>query len=203
MRSSFGGTQPDMHDSKMVEGCLGPHGPTLALGNMQQFSFRDTDDGPFWMSPAQRELKKTDKPKGTSKKRALRKGELLLKLRAKGVEPPRRFLPKAEVQELAQSHNIETEIHEAEMEPGWVGRPKGLRQVLWERGLLDPLQSYTVDGPKDADGMADPTRSYKILMSNLHGFQNRKDGTTKSWRLTGCCRWGHSKVSCGACGGRN
>ena len=121
----------------------------------------------------------------------------MVKWRAKGVEPPRRFLPKAVVQELTQSHNIEAESHEAEMEPGWVGRPKVLGQVLWERGLLDPLQSYTVDGPKDADGIADPTRSYKRLMRNRTDFKNKK---TALQHLRG---WGHSEVSRGAGGRRN
>ena len=72
MRSNFGGTQPKMHDSKIVDGCLGPHSPTLELGELQRFSFQDTDEGPFWMGPDQRAMKKMDKPKGTVKKRVLK-----------------------------------------------------------------------------------------------------------------------------------
>ena len=73
MHRNFGGTQPKMHDSKIVDGCLGPHSPTtLELGELRRFSFQDTDEGPFWMSPAQRALKKMDKPKGTVKKRVLK-----------------------------------------------------------------------------------------------------------------------------------
>ena len=96
---------------------------------------------------------------------------MIVKLRAGGFEVRKDHIPKEDVQKLAQSHGIETEILEAEIDPGWVRRAKGLRQVLWERGLLDPLQSYTVNGPKDIDGMVDPMRSYKSLMSNCMDFR--------------------------------
>jgi hypothetical protein len=35
---------------------------------------------------------------------------------------------------------------------GWLNTPKGIQQVLWERGLLDPTIKYTMEGPKGEDG---------------------------------------------------
>jgi hypothetical protein len=35
---------------------------------------------------------------------------------------------------------------------GWVGKPKGMLQVLWERGFIDPAigwHNYMLNGKKD------------------------------------------------------
>ena len=29
-----------------------------------------------------------------------------------------------------------------DVQEGWVGRPKGMQQILWEQGLLDPTVIY-------------------------------------------------------------
>jgi len=48
-----------------------------------------------------------------------------------------------------------------EIDKGWVGKPKGMLQILWEQGLIDErkLASYTNDGRKDADGALVPGSS--------------------------------------------
>jgi hypothetical protein len=43
-----------------------------------------------------------------------------------------------EVQELAMSQNIPIRLEEGDIVKGWVGKLIGVRQVLWERGLLGP-----------------------------------------------------------------
>eukprot|EP00957_Ditylum_brightwellii_P147198 11208450-Ditylum_brightwellii.AAC.1 len=37
---------------------------------------------------------------------------------------------------------------------GWVGKPKGMKQIAFESGFidLDNIKLYTKDGPKDEDG---------------------------------------------------
>jgi len=43
---------------------------------------------------------------------------------------------------------ISYEVDEDEILEGWIGKPKGLLQVLWERGWIDPsekMQNYVVD----------------------------------------------------------
>ncbi len=55
---------------------------------------------------------------------------------------------KEETKELANNHQIELTYSENEMIDGWVGRPKGMLQVLWERGWINKLEleKYSVDG---------------------------------------------------------
>ena len=51
-------------------------------------------------------------------------------------------LKMKEIQEIAGLHNIPITVEEDDVVEGWVGKPKGQRQILWERGLLDPAITY-------------------------------------------------------------
>jgi hypothetical protein len=60
---------------------------------------------------------------------------------------------------------------------GWIGKPKGMLQTLWERGCVDPAiepmraESFcTNDGKKDAFGNLIPGTSLKTMMSSLIDF---------------------------------
>ena len=64
----------------------------------------------------------------------------------------KRGYTKPELQELARTNAIETHKEVDNVLSGrWEGKSKGMLQVLWERGLIDPslLDKYTVDGKKD------------------------------------------------------
>ena len=58
---------------------------------------------------------------------------------------------KKELQELCQSNNIPITSNEDIILEGWVNKPKGAIQILFERGWLDPnlLHHYTKDGKND------------------------------------------------------
>jgi len=51
----FGGKQPIMHDSEIVEGCLGTFKPKLKVGDVQKMFFQDTDEGPFYFSEEEKQ----------------------------------------------------------------------------------------------------------------------------------------------------
>jgi len=56
---------------------------------------------------------------------------------------------------------------------GWQGHPKGMLQVLWERGFIDGSKSekyYPLEGRKDQFGNVDPTTSVKMLMERQMDF---------------------------------
>jgi hypothetical protein len=55
--------------------------------------------------------------------------------------------------------NKELEAEKKKIIERWMGKPKGMLQVLWERGFIDEgnLQQYTIDGKKDAYGVLIPT----------------------------------------------
>ena len=57
--------------------------------------------------------------------------------------------------------------------PGYVGKAKGLRQVLWERGWLCPGKKYTMKGII-VNGTIDPTTSLVQIMANCSDFRNER-----------------------------
>ena len=66
----------------------------------------------------------------------------------------RRNYRLVELQEHARNKGIETRVVRTREKKGWEGRPKGLLQVLWERGWIDEAQrdKYTMDVATDGDG---------------------------------------------------
>ena len=69
---------------------------------------------------------------------------------------------KNRIHQLAKAANIECEGTIPEVKPGWVVQAKGMLQVAFERGFIDPSeysprhgsrqQYYTVVGKKDEYG---------------------------------------------------
>jgi hypothetical protein len=57
------------------------------------------------------------------------------------------------LQQLATNHNIDTKIQKTRVKKGWEGQPKGLLQVLWERGWINEgqLEKYTMEPAMDDD----------------------------------------------------
>jgi hypothetical protein len=79
-------------------------------------------------------------------KRKLRKDELVKKLAEAGAMVTGNYTT---IQRLAVKRNIPiVEEDLLKIKIGWVGKPKGIYQGLWERGFLDPnnLNQYTMDG---------------------------------------------------------
>jgi hypothetical protein len=59
---------------------------------------------------------------------------------------------KDELQILCKQKSIPIEEELDEVVEGWEGKPKGMLQILWERGFIDPAkkkEDYTLDGKKD------------------------------------------------------
>jgi hypothetical protein len=81
---------------------------------------------------------------------------------------------KRDFQKLAHKNHISLYNKEDDIEKGWIGQPKGMLQLLWERGFIDPSvedpkRYYSKEG-KTATGVIDPTRSLNLLMKQLYDF---------------------------------
>ena len=160
MNKSYGGVQPMMRESKIKDhdGYLGMHERTLQVGDTQSFVFTSDDEGPFWMSPEERELNRHDRllpaPPGARNLRNKTIAELKSELRQFDVLSERRQYRLTELQQIARDKNIDLRVERTRDKKGWTGQPKGLLQVLWERGWIDTNQidKYTMDIPKDDDG---------------------------------------------------
>ena len=74
---------------------------------------------------------------------------------------------------MAQSRNIPIVMEEDEITEGWVGKPKGMRQVLWERGLLDPNITYVAKLKKD-DPNLDGKVEYGSILADCADFLSEK-----------------------------
>ena len=59
-----------------------------------------------------------------------------------------------ELQGMARAKDVDITTNVTRERKGWQGQPKGLLQVLWERGWIDTgnLDKYTIDPATDADG---------------------------------------------------
>jgi hypothetical protein len=171
MRKGFGGKQTIMRDSKIEsEEYLGQFRGVLSVGAIQSMNFVPGDAGPYWMTEAEKHSSRSDRPSGKKIKRFRNKGDLLKELQSKGVSAKGR---KDELQILCKQNNIPIEEELDEVVEGWEGKPKGMLQILWERGFIDPAkkkEDYTLQGKKDAFGKVIPETSLKHLMSLLTDF---------------------------------
>ena len=171
MSRTYGGAQAIMRDSIITttEGFLGPHSPKLKCGDTQSMVFKPEDTGPWYLSNEQRVAQRKDRATGRSR-RVERSKKLLMKaLLDAGVELPRhRNFTMKELQTFANRNGIDVFEDKLQIIPGWEGKPKGLLQVLWERGFVAEatLEKYTLDGRKDAiTGDIDLQFSLRHLMS--------------------------------------
>eukprot|EP00957_Ditylum_brightwellii_P106213 8103072-Ditylum_brightwellii.AAC.1 len=60
------------------------------------------------------------------------------------------------------------------MEYGWLNKAKGMHQIAWERGLLDPNKIYLVLPDKDKNGLEveDNSVSLRFILSKYDNFLN-------------------------------
>ena len=161
MNRAYGGVQQRMRESfiKAEDGYLGMHERTIHVGDNQSFVFKPDDAGPFWMTEQERELNRHDRvlppPTGGPRKRKKTIAELKAELGPLNVlNDNRRQYRLKELQEMARSKDIDITTNVTQEKKGWQGQPKGLLQVLWERGWIDTgnLDKYTVNPATDADG---------------------------------------------------
>ena len=145
----------------------------LSVGNVQTFVFSEEDEGPFYLNKEEHEKQRYDKLLGkkpkpkTKTKQDLRK-EMIDK------DPMCNIKGNAEkLQERAKLMGITLEKIEPNVLEGWMGKAKGMKQVAFERGLLDlaNVHLYSKDGPKDDDGnIIDESFSLKKIISSLTDF---------------------------------
>jgi len=172
MSVNWGGKQAKVRSSeiKQEQGFLGPHSPKLQVGSIQHMVFQDFDEGPYYLPPNLQQIRKHDEVRGKKVKNRLKK-DLSEDIEKLGFSSRGKTLK--EMQEIASSRNIPLTIEEDDVVEGWLGKPKGLRQILWERGLLDPSVQYVAKIKKD-----DPNEGGKVeyssVLNNCTDFMTEK-----------------------------
>ena len=203
MNNNWGGAVPSMRDTKILdESCLGPynHDDKLRVGDVQHLVYQENDRGPVAkkgrrLNDAQRVASKNTYRTGTTKIRNLTKKELMAKLvQVMGPGMQRSFQSKntSELQDLCKRSNIATTIEDDMVDEGWMNAAKGLFQVLWERGWIDPENMIKyVKTTRDAwleqdrktvkEACQADYKKYSLvrLMSECSDFKNEKSAMEK------------------------
>lgn len=171
-----GGKQAIMRNSTILkqDGYLGIFNPTLKVNDVQYMSYRPGDEGPALLSADNREKYKYDFTTGDVKVKTFTKQELIQKLKSvpDPINDPRGTL--ADIRALCRARNIDTAESRPVIKEGWMGKPKGILQILIERGLINKtnLSAYTLDGKKGVDGNLIQGSSLKEILANCDDFQN-------------------------------
>ena len=155
------------------------HPLKLKPGDVQQLVFRNVDNfgnperGPFWMSEQERIDSKFDQIDGETQ-RNMKVAELRIALAAHGVDSKGK---KSVLLERCEKHVPPiptTKTVPNVTKTGWHGKPKGVFQILWERGYIDENQKakYTMKGPLDAEGNVQKDFSLNHLIRQCSDFVN-------------------------------
>jgi hypothetical protein len=181
MSKNYGGVQPKMRETTIdaAAGFLGPHEHELRLpvGAVQQMVFQPEDLGPWYIENV--DERRGDKQTGRSRRVKKTRLQLIADLEAAlvGLQKDKNYSIK-DLQEFARINSIDLYVDKAEIIQGWEGQPKGLLQVLWERGFIDPKLSvncYTLDGKKDPiTGDVDNSTSLRHLMGCCIDFKEEE-----------------------------
>ena len=148
----FGGRQPVMRESKLTKNEFGPfhdHTYTLQPGMDQSMQFTPSHEGPCYLSVQEQIERRLDQYCGETKQKTLTKSQLVEKLKEAGLPKP--IGNKKELQKLCEDRNIPISFSEDTVIEGWVNKPKGAVQILYERGWIDPahLHHYTKEGKNE------------------------------------------------------
>ena len=142
-----------MRSSKITPDLLGPFHTAespLQPGMYQSMVFSESDAGPCYLSDTQRVNQRFDRVTNQTLERELRISELVSRLKASGKVDNPVGNDKEKLQKLAQKHGLPIKCTETKNLPGWVNKPKGALQVLFERGWINPsrIHDYTEKGKK-------------------------------------------------------
>lgn len=188
MNKLWGGKQPPMRESKITEGCLGTFPRTLQPGDVQQMCWptkeelTSDDIGPFHLTPGERVLRRDDifHDEWTEKDKPL--PMLIKEIREKTRDQPN-YLKNGDKTRLnvaklaAIELTIPLKYREQKIDEGWCGKPKGLLQILWERGLIDESKwkQYTVRGTQNKTTKEwNTTYSLRRILSECEDFVNER-----------------------------
>jgi len=171
---NFGGRQAKMRDSKLTVKEFGPYHSAhhmLQPGMYQRMIFNAEDIGPFYLSEAERRDRLYDKPSGKKVSKDYRKDELIVALERDGMKVSK-GLTRKKCEKLCKDRGIATTYMIDVIIEGWIGKPKGSFQILFERGWIDPsnISAYTQNGTKDAMGNVLEYTSLKKLLEKQQDF---------------------------------
>ena len=196
MNIGYGGEQSKQRPTliESIDGYCGPYWNEdvpnhVVIGQEQQLVFPDINnlnenDGPFEMSVEQRIASRFDMyediPLNDQKEVEKTKQELMDEFIDANINMRTHMINKYKLKDLQDIANqqippipVKKKITKKLKVKGWVGKPKGMRQILWERGWIDEnnIEKYKKI-VVDEDGEIDDEFSLSLLMKTCYDFQN-------------------------------
>ena len=183
MNVSFG-SKEKIRDTVVAE--VGTYLSTHRVGDVHLMHFVEKDDGPFWLTTEERIVFRNDKPLLTTTEKEKTKVQLLIDLRKSGFDTTKRRYLKGDLVDICKTQNIPIKYFDGDFIPGWMGKQKGMLQVLYERGYIDITKvksarsmRYSKDGKKTdlVDGAltyVGKQFSLKFILKNCSDFKNEK-----------------------------
>ena len=87
------------------------------------------------------------------------------------------YIPYKKAKDIALKHEIPLKYSHPKVIEGWMNKPKGIMQILFERGFVDgtlSVNDYTEKGLKNRNGPIDTSIKFKDIISNLPDFVNEQ-----------------------------
>ena len=145
----------------------------MVFGNSAQ------EEGPFHLSSRQRAAKQFDVDTERTEVKKKTKAKLRQELKAMGYDLRRGDNHNLDDLQLFAITNAGIPLEQTlpVINTGWIGKPKGLLQILWERGWIDPTKrsQYVVGVKKDKNGNvveASKELSLKHILSERRDFKS-------------------------------
>ena len=138
MNWGWGGTKETMDDT--LVSCLGlfEYRGRMVSGQLQSFTFKTTDEGPFYLSLSDRQTRKATINLGTFTEREMTCAEMVRQLKNHCNWRPIKRMVKEQLQNESRKMNLPITTRIEKQQTGWVGAAKGMHQILWERGFINP-----------------------------------------------------------------
>jgi hypothetical protein len=131
-----------------------------------------TNPGDYWRTDEQREETRLDRPIDGATPKARSKRELYDALHSMGVLDLPKYMNKISREDLVARATAKLiPIEKIPFEEGWSGKPKGLLQILWERGWVDDtrVRLYLLEA-RDESGEIIEEYSLRAMMESCLDF---------------------------------
>ena len=135
MNVAYGGAVASMHETTVGE--IGPYPSMLKVGEQQSMLFTDSCKCPFWLKYMDKVQSRIDVSHYGSQNKVKTKTKLLVDLRYTGVNTTSLRYLKLNLATMCITQNIPTTISIQNSTPGWLRSPKGMLQIIFERGYID------------------------------------------------------------------
>ena len=158
----------------------------VKVGQTQHFKYQKNDAGPFHLSQEEREKQKWFRKTHNLEEKSLSKFELrvgiLNKLKKSMNDDGKDIIVRGNLKQLqqrAEKMGIKTTKKIKKRKQGWMGQPKGMKQIAYERGFIPPDKSkwsnFTEHGNKNDNGnnKGEETSLRKIL-SSCYDFEKEE-----------------------------